>query len=213
MNFITLFIILSAAVHIGADMKEKTALSMVFKPLTMILIMGVILGDGIPQDRYGRFILTGLIFSFIGDIMLLKPWYKFELGLVSFLIGHLFYVAAFTGLIGGNWEYIPLLPFIGFGIWLYRQIEPKLGKVKIPVIIYMVVIIIMVWQGTGVYMDTRSQFGIIVGAGAFIFCVSDSLLAYQRFKEPIHHGNSLVLITYYIAQFLLSSSVLLHNIH
>lgn len=209
MDYLIPIIIISAFAHCWSDAKGKNILSIIFKPLTMVLIMYIILGEGIPVERYGRFILMGLIFSLIGDMMLLKPWYKFQIGLASFLIGHIFYIAAFTGARGQSWDYLPLLPFIGFGIWLYRNIEPNLSKVKIPVIIYMVVIITMVWRGMGIWLGDASPFGVCVGVGSFIFCVSDYLLAYQRFNKAIPYGNTLVLATYYLAQYLLARSVIL----
>ncbi len=52
-----------------------------------------------PMGRYYGFLLAGLIFCLGGDVFLALPQKKmFLLGLVSFLIGHVFYVLAFIAI-------------------------------------------------------------------------------------------------------------------
>jgi uncharacterized membrane protein YhhN len=189
-----------------ADYHQHHVLSIIFKPLTMILIILILFTGGIELEGFSFFIFWGLIFSLLGDMMLLKPWYKFELGLVAFLIGHIFYIIAFISYKGMDWDIIPLLPLIGFALWLFRMIKPHLGKLLIPVGSYMSVILLMVWQGMGIWLSEKNTFGLLIGSGASIFCVSDSILAYQRFMQRFKCGNTLSLLTYYIAQYLISSS-------
>ena len=189
-----------------ADYHQHHVLSIIFKPLTMILIISILFTGGIELEGFSFFIFWGLIFSLLGDMMLLKPWYKFELGLVAFLIGHIFYIIAFISYKGMDWDIIPLLPLIGFALWLFRMIKPHLGKLLIPVGSYMSVILLMVWQGMGIWLSEKNTFGLLIGSGASIFCVSDSILAYQRFMPRFKCGNTLSLLTYYIAQYLISSS-------
>ena len=203
---LTLAIITSAAIHMWADYHQHHVLSIIFKPLTMILIILILFTGGIELEGFSFFIFWGLIFSLLGDMMLLKPWYKFELGLVAFLIGHIFYIIAFISYKGMDWDIIPLLPLIGFALWLFRMIKPHLGKLLIPVGSYMSVILLMVWQGMGIWLSEKNTFGLLIGSGASIFCVSDSILAYQRFMQRFKCGNTLSLLTYYIAQYLISSS-------
>ena len=189
-----------------ADYHQHHVLSIIFKPLTMILIILILFTGGIELEGFSFFIFWGLIFSLLGDMMLLKPWYKFELGLVAFLIGHIFYIIAFISYKGMDWDIIPLLPLIGFALWLFRMIKPHLGKLLIPVGSYMSVILLMVWQGMGIWLSEKNTFGLLIGSGASIFCVSDSILAYQRFMRRFKCGNTLLFLTYYIAQYLISSS-------
>ena len=203
---ITLAIITSAAIHMWADYHQHHVLSIIFKPLTMILIISILLTGGIELEGFSFFIFWGLIFSLLGDMMLLKPWYKFELGLASFLVGHIFYIIAFISYKGMDWNILPLLPLIGFALWLFKMIKPHLGKLLIPVGSYMSVILLMVWQGMGIWLSEKNTFGLLIGSGAFIFCVSDSILAYQRFMRRFKCENTLLLLTYYIAQYLISSS-------
>jgi uncharacterized membrane protein YhhN len=189
-----------------ADYHQHHVLSIIIKPLTMILIISILFTGEIELEGFSFFIFWGLIFSLFGDMMLLKPWYKFELGLAFFLVGHIFYIIAFISYKGMDWDILPLLPLIGLTLWLFRMIKPHLGKLLIPVGSYMSVILLMVWQGIGIWQSEKNIFGLLIGSGTFIFCVSDSILAYQRFMRRFKCGNTLVLITYYIAQYLISSS-------
>ena len=210
---LTLAIITSAAIHMWADYHQHHVLSIIFKPLTMILIISILFTGQIELEGFSFFIFWGLIFSLLGDMMLLKPWYKFELGLAAFLIGHIFYIIAFISYKGMDWDILPLLPLIGFALWLFRMIKPHLGKLLIPVGSYMSVILLMVWQGIGIWLSEKNIFGLLIGSGAFIFCVSDSILAYQRFMRRFKCGNTLILITYYIAQYLISSSTQIVDVY
>lgn len=196
-----------------ADYHKHHVLSIIFKPLTMILIISILFSGQIELEGFSFFIFWGLIFSLLGDMMLLKPWYKFELGLAAFLIGHIFYIIAFISYKGMDWDILPLLPLIGFALWLFRMIKPHLGKLLIPVGSYMSVILLMVWQGIGIWLSEKNIFGLLIGSGAFIFCVSDSILAYQRFMRRFKCGNTLILITYYIAQYLISSSTQIVDVY
>ena len=196
-----------------ADYHQHHVLSIIFKPLTMILIISILFTGGIELEGFSFFIFWGLIFSLFGDMMLLKPWYKFELGLASFLVGHIFYIIAFISYKGMDWDILPLLPLIGFALWLFRMIKPHLGKLLIPVGSYMSVILLMVWQGMGIWLSEKNTFGLLIGSGAFIFCVSDSILAYQRFMKRFKCGNTLSLLTYYIAQYLISSSTQIAHVY
>lgn len=196
-----------------ADYHKHHVLSIIFKPLTMILIISILFSGQIELEGFSFFIFWGLIFSLLGDMMLLKPWYKFELGLAAFLIGHIFYIIAFISYKGMDWDILPLLPLIGFALWLFRMIKPHLGKLLIPVGSYMSVILLMVWQGIGIWLSEKNIFGLLIGSGVFIFCVSDSILAYQRFMRRFKCGNTLILITYYIAQYLISSSTQIVDVY
>ena len=179
----------------------------------MILIISILFSGQIELEGFSFFIFWGLIFSLLGDMMLLKPWYKFELGLAAFLIGHIFYIIAFISYKGMDWDILPLLPLIGFALWLFRMIKPHLEKLLIPVGSYMSVILLMVWQGIGIWLSEKNIFGLLIGSGVFIFCVSDSILAYQRFMRRFKCGNTLILITYYIAQYLISSSTQIVDVY
>ena len=68
---------------------------------------------------------------------------KFTLGLVSFLTGHEFYI---LGLISGielSLSWYVWLPLIILGSGIFLGLRSGLGKIEVPVLIYILVILIM----------------------------------------------------------------------
>src|SRR5687767_10347400 len=120
------------------------------KPLVVISLIAYFISRtfSIPSVLK-KWILLALVFSLAGDIFLLfetdQPLF-FLLGLSSFLIAHIFYIAFFQGVrvrekIRGN--VILLLMVVVYYIALVTKLSPYLEEMKLPVSIYGVVISFM----------------------------------------------------------------------
>lgn len=160
------------------------AMSFLFVPGTI----GILLG-------------AGFVLSALGDISLTFEGDKFFIGgLVSFLLAHVMYIVTFAQ--GSAWtlQYGWLLGVLAvFGIAMVWVLSPHLGPMRIPVYVYITVILSMdimaVLQG--------GPNAILLIAGALVFTLSDTLLALDRFRKPIPGGHYWVMVTYYIAQALI----------
>ncbi len=158
-----------------------------------------------PGYQYAIWI--GLAFSLVGDIFLMLPGHHFVKGLAAFLIAHICYIGAF---------YLPvrqvditktILIFIGLGLLVGRLIAPGLGKLKVPVFIYMLVIITMGWQAFTLWrLSPIPQAGLAL-IGALLFILSDSILAINRFRYKFYLAQACILSTYYLAQWLIARSI------
>lgn len=164
-----------------------------------------------PLVPYYRFVLTGLIFCLGGDVFLALPRQKmFLYGLVSFLLGHVFYVAAFFYTAGIN-----LGTGIGSAICaitsggVFWWLRPHLGAMKIPVIFYIFVISAMVVGAWSVMAAGELAFSgrMLVFSGALSFYVSDVFVARQRFLKTEFVNRLIGLPLYYGGQFMLAFSV------
>lgn len=115
----------------------KTALSLLF-------VLAAIVQPN-PSPGYYYFVLAGLMFCLGGDVFLALPQRRmFLLGLISFLIGHIFYVIAFFCTAGlGQWTLIGSLVVIGISGWVYLWLRPHLGAMNGPVLAYIIVITAM----------------------------------------------------------------------
>jgi uncharacterized membrane protein YhhN len=127
-------------------------------------------------------------------------------GLISFLFAHLFYVAAFV-LAGERivnvWAGLPLLLYGGLMLgWLW----PTLGRMRVPVIIYMMVILLMGWTAFSRYLLMKQSGSGLAALGAFLFIASDSILAANRFRGGFRAAQLLILSTYFAAQWLIALS-------
>ncbi len=203
---LSLLVVISAAVHIRAEYRGPRQQIYIFKPLTMLLIgLMAILGQGAPPF-YKHMIIAGLVFSIMGDIFLMLPSDRFVAGLVAFLVAHLFYIGAFVPEIGAfrGW---PLIPFALFGIVIYVYLAPSLGKLKLPVLLYVGVIMVMAWVAWERWIQTGQSGALMAAFGAVLFVVSDTILAINRFRLPFKSARFLNLATYFAAQWLIAGSV------
>jgi len=180
-----------------------------FKPLATILVMALTfpLAWG-TADPYARFVLGGLVCSLAGDVFLMLPSDRFVAGLASFLVAHLFYVAAFTRDGGFSRGSATALPLVAIGAIVLSLLWPLLGPLRLPVLAYMLVILVMAWQAL-----ERSRLGAHDGAwwgavGAVLFVASDSSLGLARFRGDFPGSRALILVTYYLAQWMIATSAL-----
>ncbi|MBD0373306.1 MAG: lysoplasmalogenase [Pyrinomonadaceae bacterium] len=206
---LSILVAVSAALHISAEYGGRRAHVYVFKPLTVAFIIGIALWS--EPSVYKYLILAGLLFSLMGDVFLMLPKDSFIAGLVSFLIAHLFYIAAFTidGAATGRPSWLAAAALLIYGGVMLRLLFPFLGKMKIPVIIYMLAILLMVWQAANRCVNTETSDGFLAFAGATLFAASDSFLAWNRFRRSFRSAQFLILSTYFAAQWLIALSVAL----
>ncbi|MGC9356411.1 MAG: lysoplasmalogenase [Anaerolineae bacterium] len=179
-----------------------------FKPFTTYLMLLIALQTQEPPTTFYKYaIAAGLLFSIAGDILLMMPDDRFIEGLVSFLTAHLCYIVAFSVGIRFGTAWVGLLILGTYGAVVYSLLAPRLGKMKVPVIIYLLIILIMAWRATGRWVETGTQGALLALAGAALFVISDSALAFRRFKGRYRTADLLVMSTYYAAQWLIALSV------
>ena len=151
----------------------------------------------------------GILFSLAGDIFLLFIDRFFMFGLIAFLLGHIAYLVGFN---------IPFPESIGvwaFGIAivvglsavrLLRRIvagvRTKQKRLVVPVIVYSTVITLMLLSAllTLFRPEWASSAAYLVSLGAFLFYLSDIILAWNRFVSPIKNSRMLNIGIYHLAQ-------------
>ena len=139
---------------------------------------------GATGTRFGQAILTGLGFSWLGDLFLAGGTEMlFLAGLVAFLLGHVAYVVAFS--IHGVARSTVLVSLAGTALvsglvanWLLGYVP---GPMAVPVLAYMMVISTMVAMAFG----TRAAGGsLLLPVGAVMFYLSDLSVAAGQFVKP-----------------------------
>jgi uncharacterized membrane protein YhhN len=205
---LSLLTLLSGALTITARFRESKWLEYIFKPLTMVwIILIVVLNRDPLSTRYQVIILLGLLASLVGDVFLMLPDPRYFLyGLFSFLTAHLFYIVAFT-VEGGKAPLLYIIPFALYGMIVLWQLWPYLGAMKRPVTVYVGVILIMAWQAANRWIGPRLDGSLVAMVGAYLFVMSDSVLAFDRFRGSWRSAPFWVLSTYFAAQWLIALSV------
>ncbi|WMT42524.1 lysoplasmalogenase [Paenibacillus sp. D2_2] len=177
--------------------------ALIFKliPMWLILLYAYLHRSRVDK-RYVLLIIIGLFFCMLGDGLLSH----FVIGLSAFLIGHLFYTAAFITKWKFSWirlcTIIPILIYAGI---MANQLFQAMHNTDneeliIPVMIYLLIILSMGW------------FSIMSGnvwsmIGGTLFIISDSILAWNKFISDVYYSGVLIMLTYYAAQFLIANSV------
>ena len=182
---------------------------MIFKPLTLILIISIVLIFQPSEEKYKIFILVGLLFSLIGDVFLIFPERHFTKGLIAFLVGHIFYIFAFLIPQGFNFNVWIFLPIFLLGVLYLKIILPYAGEKALPVIIYIIIIAIMGWTALERFYSAQTIGALLAAIGAILFMLSDSILAYNKFRKQFGSAELIILSTYYTAQWLLALSVII----
>ena len=198
--------VLSGALHIWAEMCCKQRFVFLSKPLTMIFIILLAMQGEASVPFYKTMILGGLAFSLVGDILLMLPIDHFLAGLVAFLIAHLFYSVAFGSEIESlaGW---PILPLALAGVVEFRLLSPGLGRMKLPVVFYMLAILGMAWLAWERALQGTTAGAQMAFVGALCFILSDSVLAINRFRGKFKYAPVLKLGAYYTAQLLIAGSL------
>jgi uncharacterized membrane protein YhhN len=194
-------------------------LHIICKPLILITL-GVYYWLNASQHR-STLVLGAIIFSFGGDTLLMfdtSDTIFFTLGLVSFLISHIFYILAYrqhrdeqlTDGLQGIQRIRLAFPIILAGTGLVIVLYPVLGALRFPVMAYALVLVLMVLNALFRFGRTNSKSFWMVFGGALLFMVSDSLLAINKFLQPLPQSGLLVMITYITAQYLLIEGLCAH---
>jgi uncharacterized membrane protein YhhN len=183
-------------------------LHFVFKPLTMliaILLVVVRANKSGTTRRFDALLVAALAASLAGDVFLMLPGNFFIPGLASFLIAHLFYIALFRQ--GTPWfpSRRALLGTLLVGAAMYAWVWGGLTDpvLKVAVAAYVSVIALMVAQAIGRASAQGDAASKAVALGACVFMLSDSLIAINRFVQPLPMVSLWVLTSYYVAQILM----------
>ena len=177
------------------------------KLLTMLLI--IMLAFNYQSDERSSahtWILLGLILSFVADLLLMLRKEYLVAGLATFFIAHLFYIIGFA--------HDPLILKLVDGLLLllfsniiFGLVWTRLGKLRLPVLCYSLVVIAMAWLTMAAWHAslTAGSAAAMVGALLLIFC--DSIWLLHHFHRPILYARDLVTNSYFAAQFLIAASL------
>jgi len=203
---LSLLVLVSALLTIRAEYKGPRLHVYVFKPLTVVLIIFIALqSKHAAGANYKSLVVAGLLCSLVGDVFLMWPRDRFVAGLVSFLVAHLFYIAAFaTGV--RAWSVWAAVVLVVYGASMLGLLWRGFGRLKAAVVVYVAAILLMAWAALSRWWGGGADGGGWAAAGALLFVASDSALAWNRFKGEFRGAQALILSTYFAAQWLIAVS-------
>jgi alkylglycerol monooxygenase len=208
----------SAALATATSSLGLLNLHLFFKPLVMVVAIILIAASASPKGDSGQFskilrfkklLLAALVWSLVGDVLLMLPGDFFLPGLASFLVAHLCYIALFRSdtaqlrWFPNRWA---LLATLAAAAAMYTSVYAGLGDpvLKAAVAVYALVIALMAAQAIGRASALGSVDAKAVALGVCVFMLSDSLIAINKFVQPLPMAALWILSTYYVAQILIA---------
>ena len=186
-----------------------------FKPLLLPFLI-IATYESKPFESK-KWLLLGLFFSWIGDIILMfadKGELYFIFGLVSFLVAHLQFIVLFikqkpeTNYKKNSFFWIGFLATLAYLASLLLLLFPTLGDLKIPVFVYAATISLMLIEAIKGYFSWQKPTNAVILIGAIFFVTSDSILAINKFYSPLPSASFLIMFPYIVAQYLITSGIL-----
>lgn len=191
-----LFLCLAVMYFLPVDIPHKISF-----PLATLFVAGLWL---LPWQMW-----LAMLFSAIGDYMGSCGNFLGQMGF--FAVGHIWYIVYFAGRYFGKIEkdrkltgkakgYLAMVIFCALALLAtaFTRIVPCTpdGIIRIGVCIYAILICTMLVTA----MLQRSS---LFALGAVLFVFSDFILAWNKFVEPVPYRHYLVLVSYFLAQWLL----------
>jgi uncharacterized membrane protein YhhN len=124
-------------------------------------------------------------------------------GLAAFLFGHVGFLALFwMRRISKNPRRIWTIPVLIFALAMAIVLIPRLDSLLIPVLVYLVVITLMT------LLAIVSDVHPIAAVGAFVFMISDALLALAKFVLDGQPSPHVTIPVYFAGLFLIGFGIL-----
>lgn len=176
------------------------------------------------KGRFHKRLFAGLVFALFGDVLLIYAAHDelyFMFGMAAFLLCYIFYISAFyldfksAPELDKKGARIAILLCAILAIGFYFYLRPHLGMMKLPVMIYILVVSMMVMMASFRNRRVNTSSFKLVLFGAICFLASDGILAYHKFVQPFDYASVWIMATYMAAQYLITiggvERKLLHN--
>ncbi len=192
------------------EYRSSTAVSIVGKLFAATAYIGAVLSLGAMLTSYGRIMLLGMGFCWLGDLFLVSRQSRilFLAGLVSFLTGHVVYTVAFT--VRGVDVAVVVITLALMAVFAWRAIAwlyPHTDQgMRVPVWLYLAAISLMMVMAAGTHASHSNMFILF---GAMLFVLSDLAVARNRFVHPAFINRAIGLPLYFTAQLLFAASVMI----
>ena len=205
-----------AGVFLWTEKQEKYVPAVVLKGLASLcfVILGLLTS---PGTHMARLIVTGLILGCVADVMLNLRWVVqgkgqmiFLIGILIFLSGHVFYLAAILPMCRSKLLCILIGTVLTalLMMWIFKRITAK-KAFKIFGVFYIGAIVILNCVAIGNLLSAPSAYTGVFAAGAVLFLISDIVLILNTFGSETKLSLRITNIgLYYIGQLLIALSLM-----
>lgn len=217
MNIWLILALVFAALESLALWKSWDRLEYIVKPAVMICLFAW-LYQSTGLQGLTLWFGVGILFSLAGDVLLMISLDRmFIFGLVAFLFAHIAYLLGFQNELMNitSWSVLLIVILSISAVRVMRRIVSAIrgkGQTRLvnPVIVYSTVITVMLYAAMTTLSNPSWKAGasLLVSVGAFLFYVSDLILAWNKFVTPIKNGRILNIAAYHLGQIGLIAGVI-----
>ncbi|MCL1864425.1 MAG: lysoplasmalogenase [Spirochaetes bacterium] len=187
--------------------KRYLPLKYFFTPsLTLILVIMMILSiSAYGTDKYRLMIILSLLMALVADTQLMiEEISLMKNGAVFFIIGHIFYIAAFADNVAFNsWNIAVIVILAAVNLVFFRILIKSAGKKSVQAILYILILDLVVYFAIARLNNSLSLSGILAASGAILFMISDFILITNAFIKAIPHSTVFTWLFYGPAQYLI----------
>lgn len=199
-------------------------LQFISKPLLMVILILFYATSIVKQaNAFHKMMIAAFFFSWVGDVALMFVHVNenfFLVGLVGFLITHILYTIVFSKV--NHPEVTPILPkkfwvavpLVIYMVALLSMLVPAINgnpltkPFLIPVLVYSTAIAVMVLFSINRFRRVNDSSFALVFGGALLFMFSDSLIAINKFMEPLPLAGFFIMVLYITGQYLIAKGAL-----
>ncbi len=196
--------------ELAAVALDARLVTWVVKPLLVLLLLAWVVvdarGRAAPWPSSLRWLVVGLVFAWVGDVLLLVDGDLWFLGgIAAFAVMQVCYLVAFLRVPGIGlvraWR-VCVVPYALVWVGVNIAVWSDVGDLRIPVVIYSALAIAMALGALDVVLRLPRRLGWRVAGGGALFVVSDALIALTAFG-PLDSGRGwdvAIMGTYIAAQ-------------
>lgn len=199
---LTILFFAVSILHIIGILTNNSFFQIVFKPL-IILSLIALYYDSV--DKVNKWYVFALLFSFIGDVLLMDKVNYFIFGIGAFLITQVLFIKIISAQLKKSTltqKILAAIPFLVFFALLIFVLKDDLNELFYPVAFYGFTISVFGMMSLLNYLvDRNSPASEYLLFGALIFIASDSMIALHKFYETKIFYPVAIMITYFLAQY------------
>jgi len=185
-------------------LEYKSIIPAVIKCLPILCLIAFVGTEGVSlrkEHDYQRRVIVGLVFSCIGDALLIWDNQHFITAMIAFGIAHLAYIRAFGF---SKFRWLKGIPFMGFVLFAMYVLYPGLQGFLLPaVFVYIWLVCSMGWRAfaqVDILENVWTWTRLCGCVGAILFMISDLMIGIDKFVTPIPLARVFIMSTYYAAQ-------------
>lgn len=197
---IALVVIFGTIAIVGVEIKQRWLVA-IAKPIATACLL-LVVGPP-PTDTVERLVAFGIVFSIIGDLLLVLDGDRaFFAGTSAFLTAQILYAAAFWSLRAPE---RPVAPVAGVVVVVSALLVVNLwrpaGGMRPAVAVYALALTLMVGTALGTLGGPLPPIAALCAAtGAVLFYISDATLAWNKFRRPVPHAAIVTMGVYWLGQ-------------